>query len=493
MTTNNLIPRTCTEVATDGSARVGIVEPQPLSAFREVPAYVLLGEPGAGKTTEFKQECAASGDQAEWISARRFAKADIASRPEWRDKVLFIDGLDETRAGGREATEALDEIATRLEQLGTPRFRISCRSADWLGPVDRSSLAEVSSDGRVTALQLDPLKRSDVRKHLADRRPGADPNTFILGAESRGLGPMLYNPLTLELFIETTNSGGWPSTRREAFAGSCHRLVQELNPAHPRSAQTHLPESTLAAAGRLCAIQLLTGADGFMLAPAATGTEFIPVAEVAADIAKALAQPNFDVRDVFATSLFAPGGELCSVPKHRQIAEYLAAAHIADLLETGRTSVGRVRTTLTSRIDDRIVTDLRGLAAWLGALSGEARREMIASDPVGMGLYGDISEWPVGDRRTLLDCLIAQARPEDLWGVRWFDKTEHRYRDATAWVSITFASQTWSTPWRSTSVPHNAALFRATSLSSCFGPCTRSKMAGEISCSASSRSSASSP
>ncbi len=432
MSTSNLIPRTCTEVATDDSALVSIVEPQPLSAFREVPAYVLLGEPGAGKTTEFEQECHALGSQAELISARRFAKTDTAAHPEWRDKVLFIDGLDETRAGGREATEALDEIAARLEQLGRPRFRISCRAADWLGPVDRYPLAEVSSDGRVTALQLDPLKRSDVRKHLADRRPGADPNTFILGAESRGLGPMLYNPLTLELLIETTNSGGWPSTRREAFAGSCHRLVQELNPAHPRSAQTHPPESTLAAAGRLCAIQLLTGADGFMLAPAATGTEFIPVAEVAADIAKALAQPDFDLRDVFATSLFAPGGELCSVPKHRQIAEYLAAAHIADLLETGRTSVSRVRTALTSRIDDRIVTDLRGLAAWLGALSGEARRELIASDPVGMGLYGDISEWPADDRRTLLEGLIAQTRSEDLWWASWFDHNKHLYRDETA-------------------------------------------------------------
>ncbi|MCQ3808760.1 MAG: hypothetical protein KTV16_16055, partial [Acidimicrobiia bacterium] len=32
-----------------------------------------------------------------------------------------------------------------------------------------------------------------------------------------------------------------------------------------------------------------------------------------------------------------------------------------------------------------------------------------------------------------LEGLIAQARPEDLWGVRWFDRTEHRYRDATAW------------------------------------------------------------
>ena len=433
MTANNLIPRTCTEIPTDDSARVSIVEPQPLSAFREVPAYVLLGEPGAGKTTEFEQECDALGIQAERISARRFAKADIAAKPEWRNKVLFIDGLDETRAGRREATEALDEIAARLDQLRPPRFRISCRAADWLGPVDRHPLAEVSPDGRVTTLQLDPLKRSDVHQHLTDQLPGADPVVFILEAESRGLGPMLDNPLSLESLIVATDNGGWPSTRSEAVEGSCRRLAQELNPKHPRSAQTHPPEFTLDAAGRLCAIQLLTGADGFTFAPAAENTGFIRVTEVAADIAEALARTDFDLRDVFATNLFAPVDDQCHMPKHRQIAEYLAGRHIANLLETGITSVGRVRIALTSRIDDRIVTDLRGLGAWLGALSAEARSEMIASDPVGMGLYGDISEWPVDDRRTLLENLIDQARPEDLRGIRWFDKDERRYRDWTAW------------------------------------------------------------
>ncbi len=429
MTANDLIPRTCTEV---DSARVGVAGAQPLSAFRDVPAYVLLGEPGAGKTTEFQQECRALGDQAELISARRFAKADVA-RSGWQDKVLFIDGLDETRAGGRGATEALDEIAARLEQLGPTQFRISCRAADWLGPVDRQPLAEVSPDGCVSTLQLDPLERSDVHQHLTHELPASDPGDFILEAESRGLGPMLDNPLTLELLIKTIDSGGWPSTRREAFERSCRSLAQELRPTHPRSAQTRLPESTLAAAGHLCAIQLLTAADGFRLAPTTTDTGFIPVAEVASDIAEALAWTDFDVRDVFGTNLFAPVDEQCHMPKHRQIAEYLAGKHIADLVETGRTSIGRVRIALTSRIDDRIVTDLRGVAAWLGALSAEARREMIASDAVGMGRYGDISEWPVDDRRTLLEGLIAQARPEDLWGSRWFDENEHRYRDWTAW------------------------------------------------------------
>ncbi len=433
MTKRNLIPRTCTEVATDDSVLASLEGPQPLSAFRDVPAYVLLGEPGAGKTTEFERECEALGDQAERISARRFAKADIAAHREWRDNVLFIDGLDETRAGGRQATEALDEIAERLEQLGSPRFRLSCRAADWLGPVDRSPLAKISSDGRVVVLRLDPLNRFDVREYLTGQLPITDPANFIFEAESRGLGSLLDNPLTLQLLITATNSDGWPSTRRETFEGFCRRLAQELSSTHPSSAQAHPPEPILAAAGRLCAIQLLTGAEGFMLAPTATNSEFIPVAEVSADIAKALTLTDFEILDVFATSLFAPVGEQSYSPKHRQITEYLAAAHISHLVETGNISEGRVLTALTSRIDGSVVTDLRGLAAWLATLCSEARRELIASDPVGMGLYGDVSGWSIDDRVALLNSLIAQAKPEDLWGVRWFDKTKHRYRDATAW------------------------------------------------------------
>ena len=406
---------------------------QPLSSYRDVPAYVLIGEPGAGKTTEFEQERRALGTSAERISARRFAKVHIANHPEWRDKVLFIDGLDETRTGGRDATTALDEIQSRLDALGRPRFRISCRAADWLGSVDRRPLTEASPDGEITTLRLEALNRSDVRQYLKARIPSGDPVAFILKAESLGLGPMLDNPLTLKLLIKSTGNDGWPSTRREAFERSCRMLAQEPNPEHPRSAHVHPPELTLVAAGRLCAIQLLAGKDGYVLLPAAVTSESIPVAEVAADIAAAVQRPDLDVRDVFATNLFASGGDLCLLPQHRQITEYLAAAHIADLIESGSISMSRLRIAMTSRFDDRIVTDLRGLAAWLGTVSGEARREFIASDPVGAAIYGDIAEWPADDRREFLDCLAAQARPEDLWGVAWFDTAEHRFRDMTAW------------------------------------------------------------
>lgn len=433
MTIETLISRTCTEVATDHLVRADFEGPQPLSAFREVPSYVLLGEPGAGKTTEFGRECKALGDQAALVSARKFAKADIADNPVWRGKVLFIDGLDETRAAGRDATETLDEIVAKLERLDRPRFRISCRAADWFGPVDRHPLTELSPDGRVIALQLDPLDRRYVHDYLSGQLKGGDPTDFMFEADSRGLGSLLDNPLTLELLIDTTKTQGWPDTRCEAFKGYCSKLAQELIKTHPRSVNTSPPEWTLAVVGRLFAIQLLTGAEGYTLAPTAKSTDFIPINEVTADIAEALSCTDLDIRDVFATSLFVPLDEQCHAPKHRQFAEYLAATHIAHLVETGTVSVGRVLAAMSSSVDDRIITDLRGLAAWLGTLSKQARRELIVRDPVAMGLYGDISDWPVVDRRTLLESLVAQARLEDLWGISWFDTSERRYRDAMAW------------------------------------------------------------
>ena len=64
---------------------------------------MLLGGPGAGKTTEFEVESRDLGESAEFVSARDFL---AESRPEWRDKTLFIDGLDEIRAGCSRRTYA---------------------------------------------------------------------------------------------------------------------------------------------------------------------------------------------------------------------------------------------------------------------------------------------------------------------------------------------------------------------------------------------------
>ena len=64
------VDRTCTEIRPGRNGGLEFGESRPLSAFGSLQAYVLLGDPGAGKTTEFKNERRALGGAAVNTSAR---------------------------------------------------------------------------------------------------------------------------------------------------------------------------------------------------------------------------------------------------------------------------------------------------------------------------------------------------------------------------------------------------------------------------------------
>ena len=77
------VARTCTVVPVPGpdGNRTGIEPPRrdsrPLADFRSHDAYVLLGDPGAGKTTAFTDEVEALGAEAcHLVSARDFLALD---------------------------------------------------------------------------------------------------------------------------------------------------------------------------------------------------------------------------------------------------------------------------------------------------------------------------------------------------------------------------------------------------------------------------------
>ena len=111
----------------------------PLESFRDKLAYVLLGPPGAGKTEAFKREAMVEGVKP--ITARDFQTLD--PEPEWENATLYIDGLDETRAGATDGRTPFDAMRLKLQRLGRPRFRLSCREADWFGANDRERLKAV--------------------------------------------------------------------------------------------------------------------------------------------------------------------------------------------------------------------------------------------------------------------------------------------------------------------------------------------------------------
>ena len=396
---NTIVPRTCTEIPPPEENRNQQKDSRPLKAFRDRPAYVLLGDPGAGKTTSFRREATRQGGF--YVSARDFITFE--DRPDWHETTLFIDGLDEVRAGSLDVRTPFDEVRRRLDALGRPRFRLSCREADWLGVNDRKHLASVSPDAAVTVLRLDLLTESDIVRILTSMDIGDAP-AFIAAARERRVDGLLANPQSLKMLADVVaGSGVWPESRLETFKKACLQLVCEHNEEHRLGASPPAPCQLLNAAGRLCAVQLISGAAGYTLDHGQPDEDY-----------PALSQCDYNspdaLRSALSTKLFKGETNNRFTPIHRHIAEFLGARHLAQCIDDGLPA-RRILTLITGE-DGIVVTEMRGLSAWLAAHCKNARANLIERDPIGVGLYGDIREFSSDAKRALLESLKASLNRE---------------------------------------------------------------------------------
>ena len=407
-----IVSRACTEIVEDGR-RISAMVSQPLEAYRSVSAYVLLGDPGAGKTTAFQEESAAT-DEGCCISARDFLTFEMNSRPEWRGKTLFIDGLDEVRAGKPDVRVPFDEIRKRLNELEKPSFRFSCREADWLGDNDRKNLEDISPDSSVVMLRLDPLTDSAVIDILQAHPEVGDAEGFIDEARQMGIEGLLKNPQSLNMLAAAVAGGNvWPQSRLDTFELACREMAREHNDEHSIAEQAIVegvladPDQLLDAAGRLCALMLISGAAGFALRHSQENTDY--PAWNRCDYG----HPEY-LNVALSTKLFKALREESEgrfAPVHRHIAEFLGARHLCGIICSGTGRVGcnglparRVIALLTGE-DGMVVSELRGVSAWLAAHCTQVRRDLIVRDPTGVGLYGDIRRFSLDEKRNLLVAL----------------------------------------------------------------------------------------
>lgn len=370
-----------------------------LTEFRQCAAYVLLGEPGAGKTASFSEEATQAGCIR--IEAREFLRRENLA--DWQGQTLFIDGLDEMRAGGGDGRLPIDTISRQLERLGNPRFRLSCREADWNGTSDRETLKSQAS-GNLVVLHLVPLTDDEIHR-LASTWLEGSAEKFLEQVRKAGLRDLLGNPQNLRLLVEAFKGGNVFKSRQDIFELACARMAVEPNPKHQLAMIGKLPpvEDLLDAAGFLSTVLLLADKSGIAMIPAQTDDSHPPLSEIV--------PPSLLPLDLALKSrLFEEDGELRSTPAHRSIAEFLAARHLAGRIRRGELSWRRVLAMLAAG-DGKPVAGLRGLWAWLAAfLDGDTRRRLIARDPVAVMLYGDVRAMAPEDKRALLDALGEEAR-----------------------------------------------------------------------------------
>ncbi len=162
-----------------------------IESYRDINAYVLLGGPGAGKTTTFELE-SEFGDGF-YTTARHFLRS--STNQDLSNKTLFIDGLDELRAGEVDGRKPFDRILEKLDELGNPRFRLSCRNPNWFGEKDRVNPGTVTPDGLISVLHINPLSDENVC---------------------------------------------WPTTRKELLSSACQNLLKEHNQQHKLGLPIHL-------------------------------------------------------------------------------------------------------------------------------------------------------------------------------------------------------------------------------------------------------------
>jgi predicted NACHT family NTPase len=351
--------------------------PRPFTEFSEQPNIVLLGDPGAGKTHLFR--AVATAEKARFLPARAFLNTPAALLS---GSVLFIDGLDEKRAG-RGDRDTVDALVGKLFDVAPPKVRISCRGADWLGASDLAALAPYfDQQGGAVVLHLESLSQDEQLAVLAEQNVARDEALrFLTEAAERGLGDFLENPQNLIMLWRSVQTGAWPSTRKQLFELSTGLMLQESNSERARAGSgTFLAAELRPVAGAICAARLisdveavrLTDQEGSLAIPGYRSMDLFPPERVQACLGRRV----FDAASEPEAVDYA----------HRTTAEFLAAEFLASRIRDGL-PFGRVVALMG--VDGHPASELRGLHAWLAVHLPEHADALIEADPYGVLSYGD--------------------------------------------------------------------------------------------------------
>ena len=370
---------------------------QPLSHLRDQPYVVLLGEPGAGKSTALEQEARAEGGE---VATCR----EVMNRsPIGVSGTAYLDALDEYRSGDG-GKDKLLRLVDAISRGNIRRWRLTCRAEDWRETADINAMRRAANNEPIAVAHILPLSEEEAQLVLVSLGEPY-PERFIGEARNRGAGAFLENPLSLRLLHSVVVSNGvWPSSRFDLFARATLALAHEHDPERETDPRPGADE-ILAAASAMSFYLLAAGAKALWrsnaLPPGAKETEY--VAMHALGLEARVSEAALD------TALFRGEGHAFA-PFHRTVAEFLAGRFLARrVVSAGETPAFPLRraTALITGSDQKAPSELKGLYAWFAAHLQSAgdpvgARRLIQHDAATVLAYGDAAAFDTAGRREIL-------------------------------------------------------------------------------------------
>jgi hypothetical protein len=404
---------------------------------------VVLGEPGSGKSWEFRRRCASlkeAGKPAFLIELERLVSgvfesglspADLARFQQWqrgRDTAcFFLDSVDEAKIRRQsDFYAALDKAVSAIGPAAIDRVHvfISSRISEWQPETDLHEVLTRFGAARrpgspieeapLLVVRIEPLDRERVRT-FAERRGIGNSDLFVEELDNRFAWEFARRPLDVLDLAEFWRANGRLGTLTEIIEHDVTRKLRETTQRH-----THFPLSeekaregaeALAVATILCKRHQFKVPDDTFKAPdALDAASCLPADWVPAQVDALLSRPLFDS---------ATYGQIRF--HHRRVAEYLAACWFRRRMAEGCP---------THVLCQQLFEEVRGtpvprrslipVIAWLcdgnERWNVEVRARVVNGAPDIHLEYGDAERLPLDFKRMLLAAWIDRNKDrEGVW------------------------------------------------------------------------------
>jgi hypothetical protein len=380
----------------------------------ERQVVVLLGEPGSGKSSEWRKLRSRLEADAQhlFLNLGAFAsedelREDILKDPKveaWHHAdyklTLWLDSLDEGLLHMRKLQPTLERILRKLRRERL-HLRITCRNAVWpvafteeLGGLWQFGPQPTSE--QLSLLLLRPLTRQQIAEAAQEERLA--PEQFLAAVAELDAQPLASIPVTLRLLLSLykKHQPGFGVLESAGRAGLYERGCLQLCDA-PDEGRDGRPDGRqrLLLASYLAYLAVFSNRRQIHIEPVKDelGENALDPYAAGAGLTvlwqglRATISPAA-IQDLLKnTSLFTDLGNGCLAWVHQAFAEFLAAWY----LNLTNVSTGSLRALFRSEADPAggVVPALRETAAWLAELQPEFWQELLRLDPLAL-VRGDL-------------------------------------------------------------------------------------------------------